>query len=88
MQVRARYIAADRQAPENAARWFNRLLVAVRSLQLMPERNGVDHGQTAAYGAEVRRLVFERTYLLFYTIDHTQRQVTVVRFSHGARSNP
>ena len=54
----------------------------------MPTRYGVDEEQTAAHGTEVRRLVFERTYLLFYTIDEAHLRVTVVRFAHGARSNP
>ena len=88
VQAQVRYIADEQHAPENAARWFNRLLATVDSLEFMPERYQVDPAQTAARGTEVRRLVFERTYLLFYVIDHARLQVTIVLFTHGARRMP
>ncbi len=54
----------------------------------MPDRNPVDADMTAALNGDVRRLVFERTYLIFYLVDESRQQVTVVAFRHGARRGP
>ena len=54
----------------------------------MPDRFGVDAEQTAAVGVEVRRMIFERTYLMFYSVERRQQQVTVVSFRHGAQRGP
>ena len=86
LRAQVRYIAVDQQAPDNAAGWLGRVMAAVRSLEVLPTRYGVDAEQTAAMGFEVRRLVFEQTYLIFYTIDDAQQRVTVVTFRHGAQS--
>lgn len=63
-----RYIAIDRQAPVNAARWSNRLLKLIDDLGRMPRRHTVDEHLSHAHGTDVYRLVFEQTYLLFCTI--------------------
>ncbi len=88
VQAHATHIAVDQQSPVNSARWLARVLDAVRTLQFMPERFAVDQRQSADLGHEVRRLVFERTYLLFYAIDDVRQHVNVVVFRHGARRGP
>jgi plasmid stabilization system protein ParE len=88
VEAQVRYIAVERMAPENAGRWLVRLLAAVKTLENLPKRHRVDQRQTAATGTEIRRLVFERTYLLFYTVDDVRRRVDIVSFRHGAKENP
>lgn len=85
IETQVRYIAVDRQAPENAARWSNRLLKAIDELETLPRRHPVNDAQTAEHGVEIRRMVFEKTYLIFYTLDEDTRRVVVVSFRHGAR---
>jgi len=53
----------------------------------MPQRYGVDKQQTQLHGTDVYRMVFERTYLVFYTIDETHGRVNVVSFRHGAQES-
>ena len=88
IDAQATYIAVDQRSPLNSARWLARVMAAVRALQVMPDRFGVDQEETLALGREVRRLVFERTYRLFYTIDEPQQHVAIVIFRHGARDRP
>jgi plasmid stabilization system protein ParE len=85
IEAQIRFIAVDRQAPENAARWSRRLLQAIDDLELLPHRYPVNEPQTAEHGVEIRRMVFEKTYLIFYTIDEAQHRVVVVSLRHGAR---
>ncbi len=85
IEAQVRYIGVERQAPENAARWVNRLLNAIDGLEMLPRSHAVDERQTAKHGIEIRRMVFEQTYLVFYTIDDEQRRVIVVSFRHTAR---
>lgn len=86
VQAQVHYIAIDKRSPVNAARWLRRLRLAVEKLELMPDRNGVDAEQSAVLGFEVRRMVFERTYLVFYVVDEAERRVTVTIFRHGGRA--
>ena len=84
LQAQVHYIAVDQQSPRNAIRWLRRVRAAVASLEVMPTRHGVDDVQTAALGLPVHRLVFERTYLIFYVVDEAAQHVRVVIFRHGA----
>ncbi len=85
IQAQVRYIAIEKQAPENASRWLARLLDAIDTLERIPRRHGLDEHQTHMHGADVYRMVFEQTYLVFYTIDQERRRVDVVSFRHGAQ---
>ena len=85
LQAQFRHIAIDRKSPRNAIRWLRRVRAAVASLEVMPTRYGVDKLQTAALGVEVHRMVFERTYLIYYTVDDVNQRVTAVIFCHGAQ---
>ncbi len=80
-----RFIAVDRQAPRNAARWTNRLLKAIDDLELMPRRHTLDEHQTREHGTSIYRMVFETSYLVFYSVDEVKERVTIVSFRHGAR---
>jgi plasmid stabilization system protein ParE len=88
VEAQVRYIAIEKQAPENASRWLNRLLAAIETLEQIPRRFKVDPDQTQMHGIDVHRLVFERTYLVFYTVDDARRRVNVVSFRHGRQEPP
>jgi len=79
------FIAVDRQSPVNAARWSNRLLTAIDDLELMPRMHTLDEHQTSEHGTRIYRMVFEKHYLVFYTVDEVKKRVTIVSFRHGAR---
>jgi plasmid stabilization system protein ParE len=85
IEAQVRYIAAEGQAPERAAKWADRLLAAVGMLERMPRRFVLDRDQTKILGVKVHRLVFERTYLVFYAVDDAQKRVNVLSFRHGAQ---
>jgi plasmid stabilization system protein ParE len=87
IRAQIRYIAIEKHAPDNASRWLVRLLDAINELELMPHRYGVDEGLTGAHGTDVHRMVFERTYLVFYAIDEKRGRVNVVSFRHGAQES-
>lgn len=85
IEAQIRYIAVEKQAPENASKWVVRLLASIDKLAEMPRRFAVDQEQTQIHGTEVHRMVFERTYLVFYTVDDENHRVNVVSFRHGAQ---
>ena len=85
IQAQVRYIAIEGQAPERASRWLARLLNVIDTLEQLPKRHLVDKRQTQIHGTDVHRIVFERTFLVFYTIDEKHRHVNIVSFRHGAQ---
>lgn len=76
------YIAED--SLTNAVAWHDRLLNAIEALG---EHAGftVDEEASERVGHEVRRMVFERTYLVFYRVDEVRSVVEVENFRHGMR---
>ena len=85
IQAQVRYIAIESQAPERASRWLARLLDTIDALEKLLKRHLVDKQQTAIHRMDVRRLVFDRKFLVFYTIDDARSHVNVVSFRHGAQ---
>lgn len=85
IQAQVRCIAVENNAPENASRWLARVVDAVDALEQFPDRHGVDEAEPDLHGVELRRMVFERTYLVFYAIDEGRNCVNIVSFRHGAR---
>jgi plasmid stabilization system protein ParE len=63
------------------------LLDEIDTLERMPDRYGLDEKQTQMHGADVHRMVFERKYLVFYTIDQEHSRVNIVSFRHGAQES-
>ena len=80
-----RFIAVDRKSPMNAARWSNRLLKAIDGLGLMPRLHTLDEYLTQEHGTNIYRIVFERRYLIYYTLNEVESRVMIVSFRHGAR---
>lgn len=76
------YIAND--SVDNALAWETRLDTAIFKLAEM-HGHAVDEDASQRLGVEVNKLVFERTYLVHYTLDKPARVVHVIGFRHGAR---
>lgn len=76
------YIAED--SIDDALAWEARLRVTI---QRIGEVAGyaVDEAATDRLGFEVRKVVFEGTYLIHFTIDAAAGVARVVNFRHGAR---
>lgn len=85
IEEHVRYIAAD--SIENALGWENRVRLAIQSIGDLPRRYAVDREVSERYGTLVRKVVFERTFLIFYGIDKPSRSVHILKFRHGARES-
>ncbi|MEM6561393.1 MAG: type II toxin-antitoxin system RelE/ParE family toxin [Planctomycetota bacterium] len=85
IERRVRYIAEEKSSPGNAARWLSRLLAEVDALETMPRRHTLDELQSRLHGTDVYRLVHERNYLLFYSINDAAERVAVLAFTSTAQ---
>ena len=83
-QIRAqvRYIARD--SVDNALAWEDRVRAALDGLG-DAHGHAVDEDASRRVGQQLRRTVFERTYLIHYRINDKPAAVEVVGFRHGAR---
>ena len=68
----------------NALDWEDRLRSAIRSLADVPGMP-VDPAASDRMGLPVRKLVFERTYLIHFWVDDRANVVRVIGFRHGGR---
>lgn len=78
-----RYIAVEQQAPQNAAKWLDRVWTCIDGLEFMPLR----HGKAEGYDRlpyVVRRAILD-DYLILFTVDEINATVYVVGLRHGAR---
>ncbi len=68
----------------NALAWEARLTAALDGLA---DQHGdpIDEDATARYGRPIRKLVFERTYLVHYRVDVDTAVVYVMNVRHGMR---
>lgn len=80
------YIAED--SIDRALAWEDRLRDAIREIGIFPRKFVVDEEVSGRYGDEVRKMVFERTYLIFYWIDESARRIDILHFRHGAQLPP
>ena len=76
------HIAAD--SVDNALAWEDRLRGAIGKIGDVPGF-AVDEAASDRLGFEVRKFVFEKTYLVHFTVDDDAGVVRVVNFRHGAR---
>lgn len=76
------YIAGD--SPATAMEWYDRLERAVMALGEYPGL-AVDEDATIRMKRETRKLVFERTYLVFFQVNEKAAVIEVVGFRHGMR---
>jgi len=78
-----RYIAVDRQAPLNAARWLERVFDAADTLADFPRRCALAP-ENDFRDYEIRRLLVGDYFLLFTIVEEDQT-VWVIGFRHGSR---
>jgi len=76
------HIAQDSIDP--ALAWEDRLLTAIKNLADF-SGYAVDEEASARLGYPLYRLVFERTYLVHFTIDKAAGVIRIVNFRHGSR---
>ena len=83
-QIRAqvRYIARD--SVDNALAWEDRVRAALDALA-DTHGHAVDADASERTGRELRKVAFERTYLIHYRVNAQPPSVEVVGFRHGAR---
>jgi plasmid stabilization system protein ParE len=83
-QIHAQVLYIARDSVNNALAWETRLRAAFKELATLPTRNPVDATASDRIGERVRKMVFERTYLVFYRIRESNRAVDILNFRHGA----
>jgi plasmid stabilization system protein ParE len=76
------HIALD--SVENALAWEARVVNAMQRIGEVPGHS-IDEDASERLGYQVRKLVFEGTYLIHYRIDDDAGVATVINFRHGAR---
>lgn len=84
------YLWVVARAPQQGAKWFNRLEQAVLSLDQHPKRCPVAP-ESIDPDRPVRALSYGRkphVYRVFFTVDDTARLVRVVHVRRGARKPP
>ena len=82
IREQAHYIA--RRSPANAAAWNARMRFALKNLADV-HGYAIDEKASARLGQTLRKMVFEKTYLVHFTIDEKNGVIQVVGFRHGAR---
>lgn len=76
------HIAAD--SVDNALAWEDCLSLAIDQLGDVPG-HAVDEDASERLGYEVRKLVFEGTYVIHFRVDESMGVIRVLNFRHGAR---
>lgn len=80
IERQARYIAEEKQAPQNALGWLEKILHSVTSLEQFPHRCPcAPENRHRDY--EIRMLVVQECLLLF-NIDEAAKAVNVIGFRH------
>lgn len=77
------FIARD--SVDNALAWEQRVFKAIAMLAYTPQGYPIDPYASERTGQKLRKMVFERTYRVHYTVDHDERRIRIQSFRHGAR---
>lgn len=83
-QIDAQVLHIAMDSIRNALAWEGRLRKAIADIGAMPG-NAIDEDATDRLGYEVRKSVFENTYLIHYYVDDKADIVRIIGFRHGAR---
>jgi len=76
----------QRDSPQNAAGMVRKIIDAVDSLELFPERHPIAQDVRNPRGET--RVMHVRPYLIFYRILDKQQAVRLITVRHGARRRP
>jgi len=83
LQIRDQLLFISQDSIDNALAWEDRLLAAINEIGDMPG-HAVDDDASRRVGQNVRKLVFEGTYLIHYRVRDAVA-VEIVNFRHGSR---
>lgn len=79
-----RYIAKELREPSTAEQMLDRIDEAVASLETMPEKYAlVTDEYLASCGI---RMIVVKKYLIFYTVEHSKKEVNISRMLYGKRN--
>src|SRR5262249_22601396 len=81
-QIRGQVIYIAQDSIDNALRWEDRLRQAIHEIGAMPG-HAIDEDASARVGEPVRKFVFERTYLIHYTVNVDEAIVELIIFPPG-----
>jgi hypothetical protein len=84
-QIRDQILYIADESFGNALDWGRRLDHAIEVLGTLPRRHMVDEPASKKLGVTVRKMVFERTYLIHYVIEEAGAVVRIINFRHGKR---
>jgi plasmid stabilization system protein ParE len=82
-QIREQMLYIAQDSIDNALRWEDRLLTAINAIGDMPG-HAVDDDASGRLGQNLRKLVFEGTYLIHYRVKEAT-SAEIVNFRHGSR---
>lgn len=83
-QIRAQILYIAQDSVDNALAWEDRVRAALSALG-DAHGHAVDEDASGRVGQQLRKVVFEGTYLIHYRINDRPHAVQVVSFRHGAR---
>lgn len=78
-----RFLAIDRQSPQNAIQWLDRVWTNIDGLEFLPLRHAIAEGYDRLPYL-VRRIMLDN-YLILFAVDEGNATVYVVGLRHGAR---
>lgn len=78
------YIAINLQAEQTAINQLNRLEQAIKDLDYMPARFRVYEKEP--WHSRGMRIMPINNYLVFYIVDKTKKQVSIIRIFHGMQN--
>ena len=83
-QITVQVLRIAEDSIDNALAWEDRIGSAIEGIGDVPG-NAVDEDASTRLGYQVRKNVFEGTYLIHYRVDDVAGIVRIVNFRHGAR---
>lgn len=78
------YLMEQGVSVETIEGWYSRMFFRLEGLDVWPRLYPVDESYSEMVGYEVRKISYG-DYLLFYSVDESARQVSLLAFCHGAR---
>ena len=84
LQITEQVVFITDDSIANALAWEGRLLDSLNRLSTF-HGHAVDDEASFRLGRTVRKMVFERTYLIHYQVNKSAGMVEIINFRHGAR---
>jgi hypothetical protein len=84
LQITEQVLSIAEDSIANAFAWEERLLESLNRLGTF-HSHAVNHDATFRLGETVRKMAFEKTYLIHYKVNKSAGMVEIISFRHGAR---